>query len=100
MSREFYDLRNGGPANRALPVMIRCILHLDEQARASTSHILDVGATAEVTTARFRCLDEDHDQTLKIINFLQEEVTTTRDEVREFRDRHAVMEQRVIEAER
>ncbi|CAI9262808.1 unnamed protein product [Lactuca saligna] len=47
-----------------------------EHARASTSQILDVGTTAKVTTTRFLRIDEDHDQTRMIIDFLQEDVTT------------------------
>ena len=76
MSREFYDLRNAGSADGDLPVMIHRISCLDEQARASTSQILYVGATVEVTAARFRRLDKDHDQTYMIIDCLQEEVMT------------------------
>ena len=58
MCREFYNLYK---ADRALLIIIRHISFLDENAKASSSQILDVGATAEVTTAQFRRLDEDHD---------------------------------------
>ncbi|CAI9302373.1 unnamed protein product [Lactuca saligna] len=67
---------------------------------SSSNHTLDVGATAQVTATRFRRLDEDHDRTCRIINCLQEDVTTARAEVRELMHRHAFMDQRVIEAER
>lgn len=70
MSWEFYDLHNRGSIDRDLTVMIHCIACLDEQARASTNQILDVGATAKVTSAWFRHLDEDHDQTCMIIDCL------------------------------
>ena len=100
MERGFYNLHNGGSTDMALPVMVHRIARHDEQSRTSISHILDVSATAEVTAARLRRLDEDHDQTRRIINYLQEDVTTSRAEIREFMDRHAFIDQKVIEVER
>ena len=80
--------------------LIRHISCLDKHARASTSQMLDVGAIAKVTATRFHRLDEYHDQTRRIIDCLQEDATTARAGVRELIDRHAIMDQKVIEAER
>lgn len=92
MCREFHDLCIGSSAERALPVMICCIACLDEHDRASTSQILDVSATAEVTAARFCHLDENRDQACKIIDSLMEDVTTVRVEVWLIMDRQADLE--------
>ena len=63
--------------------MIRRISRLGDNARTHSSQILVVDATTEVTAARFRRLDEDHNQTRRIIDFLHKEVTTARVKVRE-----------------
>lgn len=81
MSRVFYNLRNGESADRALPVMIHHIACLNDQARASTGHIMDVGATVEVTGAQLRHLDGYHDRTNDHVDALQEEVTTARADI-------------------
>ena len=72
--------------------MICHISHLDEHATESISQILDVGATAEVTATQFHRLDENHDQTCRIIDCLQEDITTTQAGVRELMDNLADME--------
>ena len=72
--------------------MICHILHLEEDVKASTSQILDVGATAKDASTQFFRLDEDHDHTRKIIDCLLEDVTTARAEVKEIIDMHADME--------
>ncbi|KAL7610703.1 serine/threonine-protein phosphatase 4 regulatory subunit 2-like [Lactuca sativa] len=95
----FYNLDRGGSADRALPVIIHHIARHDQRIRASTNQIMEVGATAEVTTARFRCLDQDHDQTRNRTEVLQQEAAIARSEVREYRKRQAAIERRMIEME-
>ena len=99
MARSFYNLRNGGSADRALPVMVRRIANQGEQARANANQLLDIGATAAVTSVRLRRLDEEHDQTMEHTFSLQKDITATRAEVREFREQQAAMERRIIEVE-
>ena len=84
LEQEFYDLSHVGPADRALHVMVQWITRPGEKARASMSQILDVGAAAEVTTARSRCQDKDYGRTYSIIDSLQEDLTTTRAGSREY----------------
>ncbi|KAI3522222.1 hypothetical protein L1887_11706 [Cichorium endivia] len=70
------DIGNGTSADRALPVMVGRISRHDEQIRATTSQIMDVGATAETTAARLRRLDEAHDHTSRRIDPLEDDVQT------------------------
>ena len=99
MTQGFYDLRNGGSADRAPTVMVRRIANQGEQTRINANKILDVGATAQITAVRLCRLDEEHDRTIKHTFSLQKDITTARAEVREFRKNQAAMERRVIEAE-
>ena len=100
MEQGFYDLRNGGSADRALPVMVRCIANPGEKAKVNANQIMDVDATAQITVVRLHRLNEEHDQTIKHTFSLQKDITDARVEVREFRNNQAPMERRVIKAER
>ena len=99
MAHSFYNLRNEGSTDRALPVIICRIANQGEQARANASQLLDIGATTVVTVLRLRRLDEEHDRTIGHTFSLQKDITATRAEVREFHEQQAAMERRIIEAE-
>ncbi|CAI9270795.1 unnamed protein product [Lactuca saligna] len=91
MAQSFYNLRNGGLADKALLVMVHRI----------TNHGGQAGANAKALPAVRLCrLDEEHDRTIKHTFSLQKEITATRAEVTEFREQQATMERHIIEAER
>ncbi|KAI3510484.1 hypothetical protein L1887_17521 [Cichorium endivia] len=71
-----FEIRNGSSADRALPVVVGRIHRQEEQIRATSSQVMDVGATAEVTTARLRRLDEAHDHTSGRVDTLEEDGQT------------------------
>ena len=52
MKRGFYNLNNGGSADRAFPIMVRRIANKGAQARANASQLLDIRATAPVIGVR------------------------------------------------
>ena len=99
MHRGVNNLSHGGPADRALPVMVQHISHLGEQTRASANRIMEVGAANEATDAQNRLLERDNHQTCHLIDSLYEELTTDRAEVKEYQERHMTLEEQVIAVE-
>ena len=87
MEKGFYKLDRGRLADRDLRVMVRHIARHGKQARASANQIMEVGATTEVTAVRLRCLDKDLDRKQYHTETLYKEVTATRAEIREYRER-------------
>ena len=76
MSREFFDLRDGGPADRALPVMVR--------------RLRDTGDLAQDTA----------DQVRQLWTRVERAEQETRDVLREFHMRQVRWESRLQDAER
>ncbi|KAI3499632.1 hypothetical protein L1887_35436 [Cichorium endivia] len=95
-----FDLRNGGSADRALHVMIGRINRQEERIRATSSQVMDVGATAEVTAARLRRLDEAHDHTSGRVDSLEEDGRTAMGMFQEAFERISDSEQRIRDIER
>lgn len=99
MCRDFFDVNEGGAANRALPVTIGRIDRQEGQIRATTSQILDVGAATEVATARVRRIDEAHHRTSERVDSLEEDGRTTMGMFREAFVRISESEQRIRDIE-
>ena len=99
VERGFYNLSQGGSADRALLIMVRHIARQGEQARAITDQVMEVGTTTKVTAVLLRHLDEHQDQTRDHAEALQKEAIATRVELRELRGRQAIMERRSIEVD-
>ena len=60
MERGFYNLSYGGLTDRALPVMVQRISHLEDHTRASANQITKLGAAVEATDAWTRWLERDY----------------------------------------
>ncbi|KAI3752013.1 hypothetical protein L2E82_23112 [Cichorium intybus] len=100
MSHDYFDLSEGGSADRAFPVMIRRISRQEEWIRATSSQVMDVGATAEVAVARLRRLDETHDHTSGRVDSLEEDGRTAMGMFREAFVRISESEERIRDVER
>lgn len=57
--RGYYDLSHGGPADRALPVMVQHIMNLGNQSREMVDQVRNCSAVTEATDARTRDLERD-----------------------------------------
>ena len=95
MERGFYDLRHGGPADRALPFMVRRISDIGDKAQTIANRVMEMRAIVEVTTARTRNLERDYNPMDRLI----EDLTAAQAEVREYQERHIALEERVLVAE-
>ncbi|KAI3708647.1 hypothetical protein L2E82_37958 [Cichorium intybus] len=83
-----------GAENRAwFPLM-------EERIRATTSQVMDVGATAEVTAARLRRLDEAHDHTSGRVDSLEEDGRNAMGMFHEIFVRVSESEERIQDIER
>ncbi|KAI3492743.1 hypothetical protein L1887_42595 [Cichorium endivia] len=100
MSHDYFVLSEGGSADRALPVMIGRISRQEERIRATSSQVMDVGATAEVTVARLRRLYEAHDHTSGRVDSLEEDGRTAIGMFREEFVRISESEERIRDIER
>ena len=96
MERGFYDLRHGGPVDRALPVLIRRISDVGDQAHTTANQVEEMRSILELTTVHTQDLQTDYYPMDRLI----EDLTTARAEVREYQERHADLEERVQIAER
>ncbi|KAI3518405.1 hypothetical protein L1887_07103 [Cichorium endivia] len=95
MSHDYFDLSAGGFEDRALPVMVGRISRQEERIRATSSQVMDVGATAEVTATRLRRLDEAHDHTSGRVDSLEEDGRTAMGMFREAFVRISESEERI-----
>lgn len=71
------------PVYQTLSVTVRRIVRMDEQVRAHTSQIYDVGASAHASAARLHQVEEDHSHTRSRVDTLEQDVITTRAESRD-----------------
>ena len=76
--------------------MVQRISHLGDQTRAATNQIMELGAATEAANVRDRWMERDYPCTCHLIDSLHEDLTTARVEVREYQERHADLEERVI----
>lgn len=92
MAREYYNLTDGGTADKALPIIIRRINRQTNQARISINRILKVNATAQVNTADILRLDEMQEDTDQHTIALQRQVDAAQEEIRQLREYQAAQE--------
>ena len=70
--RSFYNVSEGGSADRALPVIIRRIARNVEQGRAAIDRVMEIDANSGVNTVRIRRLEEDMERTRRTNETLQQ----------------------------
>ena len=99
-NRSFYNLSEGGSANRVLPILVRRVAHNEEQGRTDIHRIMEVDANEEVNTVRIIHLEDVRESSRRDNEALQQELAATRAEVIELRVRQRVYERHLIDMER
>ena len=95
--RTFYNVSDGGSADRALPVIIRRIARNVEQGRAAIDRVMEIDANSGVNTVRIRRLEEDMERTRRTNETLQQQLAASRAEVLELRSRQRAQERHLQE---
>ena len=95
--RTFYNVSEGGSADRALPVMVRRIARNIEQGRAAIDRVMDIDANSGVNTVRIRHLEEALEGTRRTNDALRQQLTT---EIAELRVRQRAHERHLQEVVR
>ena len=98
--RSFYNLTEGGSADRVLPIMVRRMSRNSIIAQAAVNQVLEVDANSGVNTVHIRQLESAHERTLVRNANLQRELAETRAEVRELRAQQARSDRRIRDIER
>ena len=94
MARGFYNVSEGGTADRALPVIVNRIARQFDQSRMSINRILEVNAAAQANTADILRLDEMQDDTQHHTEALQRQLNAAESEIRGLREHQAAQERR------
>ena len=97
--RSFYNLTDGGSADRVLPIMVRRISRNTILGQSSINRVLEIDANTGVNTVRIRQLESAHERALVHNAALQRELTETRAEVRELRAQQARADRRMRDIE-
>ena len=95
--RTFYNVSDGGSADRALPVIIRRIARNVEQGRAAIDRVMEIDANSGVNTVRIRRLEEDMERTRRTNETLQQQLAASRAEVLELRARQRAQDRHLQE---
>ena len=98
--RSFYNLIEGGSADRVLPILVRRIACNDEQGRVALNRIMEVDADAGVNTIRILHLESSYERTQNQNATLQRDLTATQVEIRELRAQQAMTDRRMRDMER
>ena len=98
--RSFYNLTEGGSADRVLPIMVSRMSRNTIIAQAAINQVLEVDASYGVNTVHIRQLESAHERTLVHNAALQRELTEPQAEVRELRAQQARADRRMRDIER
>ncbi|CAI9281787.1 unnamed protein product [Lactuca saligna] len=90
MAREYYNLTDGGTADKGHPIINR----QTDQARILINRILEVNATAQVNIADILRLDEMQEDTDQHTITLQRQVDAAQEEIRQLREYQVAQEKR------
>ena len=95
MCRDFYDVRGGGSADRALPVMVGKLANQSYQSGVQVSRLRDVNVEVQVHTSDIRRLDgiQDHAQ-LQTEAFQAQMIAA----LAELREQQAAFDRRLMES--
>ena len=93
--QSFYNISEGGSANRFLPIMVRRIARNVEQGRAAIDRVMEIDANSGVNTVRIRQLESAQERTLVRNAALKRELIEIQAEVRELRAQQARVDRRM-----
>ena len=96
MKRDYYNLQHGGPADHALPVVVRRIRDIGDQTQETADRVMQMRVAMQITDARTRDLEWDFYPMERLV----EDLAISRAEVREYQERHTALEERVRVTER
>ena len=94
MQQGFYNVSEGGAADRALPVIVNRIARQFDQSRMSINRILEVNAAAQANAADILRLDEMQDDTQHHTEALQRQLNAAESEIRGLREHQDAQERR------
>ena len=98
--RSFYDLRNGGSADRTLPILVRRVAQNEIQGRTALHQITEVVANARMHTLRTIRLEDARESSERDHEALLQTLTESRAEVIELRVRQRVYKRHLLNVER
>ena len=98
--RSFYNLTEGGSADRVLPIMVRRISRNTILGQATIDRVVEIEANSGVNTVHIRQLESAHERTLVRNANLQRELAETQAEVRELRAQQVRADRRMRDMER
>ena len=79
--RSFYNINEGGSADRVLPIMVRRIARNIEQGQAAIGKVVEVDANSNLNTVRIHQLEEAMDRTRKTNEALQQQLAASQAEI-------------------
>ena len=83
--KSFYNLTEGGSADRVLPIMVRRISRNMILGQSTINRVLEIDANSGVNIVRIRQLESAHERALVHNAALRRQLAETRAEVRELR---------------
>ena len=95
MCQDFYDVRGGGSADRALPVMVGKLANQSYQSGVQASQIREVNVEVQVHTSDIRRLDRLQDDTQLCADAFQAQMNPSLSGMRE---QQAAFDRRLMEA--
>ena len=95
MCRDFYDVRGGGSADRALPVMVGKLANQSYQSGVQASRIRDVNVEVQVHTSDIRRLDRIQDNAQLQTEAFQAQMIAA---LAELREQQATFDRRLMES--
>ena len=98
--RSFYDLSNGGSADRILPILVRRVARNEIQGRTALHQITEVVAYARMHTLHTIHLEDAHERSERNHETLLQALTESRAEVIGFRVRQMGCERHLLDMER
>jgi len=95
MCRDFYDVRGGGSADRALPVMVGKLANQSYQSGVQASRLRDINVEVQVHTSDIRRLDKMQDNAQFQTEAFQAQMIAA---LAELREQQAAFDRRLMES--
>ena len=98
--RSFYDLSNGGSADKVLPILVRREARNEIQGRTALHQISEIVAYARMHTLHTIHLEDAHERSVRNHETLLQALAESRAEVIELRGRQMGCERHLLDMER
>ena len=95
MCQDFYDVTDGGPADRALPVMVGKLANRSYRSGVQANRIREANVEVQVQNSDIRWLDKVHDNAQLRTDTFQAKLIAALSEIRE---QQAAFDKRLMEA--